>query len=148
MRKLLYILVGALLLISTATASAQTDALVVAESGNVGVGTAIMAPNESLEITAALAPPFVDVPQMCQRAIPVRIVVTDTETADLLYSDQGLIDETSRLLTATLLPSDINGSKVQVGVLTTRRRYACIVIDISAVSETGVRRLVPDLVVK
>jgi hypothetical protein len=121
------------------------SAILIDSTGEI-IANITVAPNESLEITAALEPPFVNVAQRCQESIPVRLIVTDAETANILFSEQGLLNESSRLFTATLQPSVINGGKVQVGVLTARRFSGCVVIDISAVNdETGViRRLVPD----
>ncbi len=147
--KKLSIWLGAVLLIGTATASAQTDALVVDETGNVGISYGVLAPDESLEFAAALAPPFLGAPRKCRRIIPVRIVVSDAATGAIIHSDQGRIDESARLFTATLTPTDIDGRRVQAGVLTARRLYDCIGIDISAVDENGaVRQLVLDLRVR
>jgi hypothetical protein len=82
---------GVVLLAWTQAAGAQTDALVVDETGAVGVGTALLAPAESLAVSASLEAPFVKVPRKCQRRIPVRIVVADAATGDLLLSEAAML---------------------------------------------------------
>ncbi len=147
------ILVGAAFLVGAAAASAQTDALVVDSNGHVGVGLSIIALDESLEVTAAFAPRFLATPRKCRRSIPVRIVVSDAATGEVLQSEQGRIDETSRLLGATLGPDEVGGKRVQAAVLTARWLYDCIGIDISAIRENevgeySVRQLILDLRVR
>ena len=123
-------------------ALAQTDALVVAPSGNVGVVTA--APNESVMVSVAAQPPYADVPRRCQRDVPVRIVMLDAATGAQLLFEQQFLTAASRLFTATLAPVGGEGVAVQVAVLTRASLVRCIAIEIAAVGPNGIRRFVPD----
>ena len=142
MRSLLRCLTCSALLCLSLSAVAQQDSLVVDETGFVGVNTSI--PTESIVVSVAYQPPFVDVPRRCQRNVPVRIVIVDAATGAQLLSEQGFLTATSRLFTATLAPVGDTGMTVQVGVLTRASLTPCIVTEIAAVGPNGIRRIAPD----
>jgi hypothetical protein len=122
----------------TIVANAQTDALVVEDTGFVGVNTA--APDESIQVLAVLKAPFVALPPRCGLDIPVKIQIVDAETAETLVTQEAFLSSTSRLLSATL-PPDSAGRTFQVGVITNLPFVDCLTAETSAVSAMGIRRL-------
>lgn len=119
-------------------ANAQTDALVVAPSGDVGVGTAFV--DESIQVLAALKSPFVELPPRCELDIPVKIQVVDAESQETLVMQEAFLSGASRLLRATL-PPDGSGRTFQVGVITKAPFVDCVTTETSAISAMGIRRL-------
>ena len=140
-----YAWVSALFLSPWAIVSAQTpDALVVDDNGRVGV--VLIAPNESLEVTAVLAPPFADLPRRCQRGVPVKIVISDAESGIVLIDERQMLSETRRIFIAKL-PADANddnSTRVQVGVMTAARLTRCIGSSMDAINDKAIRRIEPD----
>ena len=132
----------ALLWLLSGPAIAQTDALVVDDTGRVGVSLA--APNENITVTVARGPAFDDEPRRCSRDVPVRIVIQDAISGAILLTQQGFLTQGTRVLTAVLPPAGESGRAVQVGVLTRASLTPCIVSDIAAIGPGGIRRLVPD----
>ena len=132
----------AMLLAWMVAAAAQTDALVVAEDGVVGVGT--VAPDESVQVVVALRAPSAKVPNRCRRNVPVRVVISDAATGDALIEEkEAMLSEASRLLTATLAPVGGDGAVVQVAIFSDSRLTRCLSTEVSAVGPRGIRRLAP-----
>lgn len=132
-----------LLLASATAVYAQTDALVVAPSGNVGIVT--LSPEELLEVTASLKAPFLKVPRRCRRTFPAKVVISDAESGEILIEKRAVLSGESRIFTVELLPTfDGVVTRVQIGVVTTARLSQCITADVSAISGTGIRRITPD----
>ena len=128
MRRALAIAVFAVALIGGPSdrAAAQTDALVVDEQGEVGVGTAFMGPAEVLDVYATLAPAFSKVPSRCRDGVPVRIVVLDAESGATLLEEQATLGAEQRGLRASLGPLGEEAAPVQIGVLSTKRYRRCV----------------------
>ena len=132
----------AMLLAWMVAAAAQTDALVVAQDGVVGVGT--VAPDESVQVVVALRAPSAKVPNRCRRNVPVRVVISDAATGDALIEEKAMLSEASRLLTATLAPVEGgDGAAVQVAIFSDSRLTRCLSTEVSAVGPRGIRRLAP-----
>ena len=143
MKRRHYFFLVAVLLVPTMPLSAQINSLFVDTSGNVGI--VVVSPFESVLVTAGLQPPFVDLPSRCERDIPVRLVILDADSGGLLLDNRQLLSGASRTVSAELPPSfgsDYN--RVQIGVLTRPRLKLCIAVDVSAVSQSGIRTIGPD----
>ena len=137
MKKRHYLFLVAVLLVPTAPLSAQINSLVVTDSGSVGFPLVLVSPLESVLVTAGLQPPFVDLPSGCERDIPVRIVIVDADSGNLLLDERQVLSETSRTVSAELPPSfGSDYTRVQIGVLTRPRLKPCVALDISAVSKS------------
>ena len=134
---------AAILLAWARPAPAQTDSLVVDQFGRVGVGTALIGPNEAVQVTAALKSFFVKVPRRCgQGPVPVRIRFSDATTGVELLTEQSMLTAETRAFRATLDPLG-DTTAVEVAILTQKRLRLCVTWNSTPAGPAGFRTLAP-----